>query len=270
MTKREFVSYFFYFILTFLILSTHWYWNFSLRSYVEPAVDPVYDLYRTTSNYFRSSVQYFRSRSELTAQLKDLRRRNRRLKKEVYRGKAALRENTQLRNYLGLPPRPDGKIIPVEILQKNLTGWERTVRVNRGSDDGLRKDQLAVQVINDTWVVRGRVFSTSSDNSLLIMSSDPRFKIGAEIRGVPGRQFVARGSGYRGLRIKNFPSFINLDVGNRVFTSSGSTLTPQQLFLGEVSVITNPDGKINIGRTVEISPPRFRTRAMLWVIVNDE
>lgn len=270
MTKREFASYFIYFALTLLILSTHWYWSFSLRSYVEPAVNPIYDLYQSTAGFVGHSLNYLKSRERLTGRLQTLRKRNRALKEKVYRGEAALRENRQLRRFLDLPPRSDDEIIPVEVLQQNLSGWERTLRVNRGSDDGLRKNQLAVQVVGDTWVVRGRVLSTSSDYSNIILSSDPRFKIGARIQGVPGRQFVARGWGYRGIRIRNFPSFISVGSGSPVFTSAGSTLAPQQLLLGKVSLVRKSGGESNIGRMVKISPPVFEAESLLWVIVDNE
>lgn len=270
MTKREFLSYTVYFALTLLVLSTHWYWSFSLRSYVEPAVDPVYDVYRTATGAVSRSVRYLESRSELTEELRRLRKQNTQLKKEVYKGRAALRENEQLRKFLDLPPLPEQGMTPVEILQRNLSGWERTLRVNRGSEDGLRSDQIALQVIGDTWVIRGRVLSTSEDHSVIVLSSDPRFKIGVQIRGVPGRQFVARGWGYRGMRIRNFPSFLEIDPSSPVYTASGSTLTPTKLLLGDVSSVSRSQGEAKIGRQVQIAPPEFQSESILWVVTNDE
>ncbi|MFB6346672.1 MAG: rod shape-determining protein MreC [bacterium] len=270
MSKKEFASYTFYFALTFLILSTHWFWNFSVRSYIEPAVSPVHYVYRSVGSMLDSGFQYLRSREQLTSQLETLRKRNKQLKSKVYRGKAALRENAQLRDYFDLPSKPSGRFIPVEVYRQNLSGWERTLRVNRGSESGLRKYQLTVQVLNDTWVVRGRVHSVSDHHSLIVLSSDPRFKIGARIEGVPGRQFVARGWGYRGMRIANFPTFLSVKPGSDVYTSSGSTLTPDKLLLGEVKRVGTSDDASDIGRSLTIKPPRYRNGFLLWVVSENE
>jgi hypothetical protein len=72
------------------------------------------------------------------------------------------------------------------------------------------------------------------------------------------------------LRIKNFPAFLAVDVGNTVFTSSGSTLTPQRLTLGSVALVKNPGGRSEIGRIVKIDPPEFDPESLLWVITEHE
>lgn len=268
MTRREFFSYCLYFLLCAFLLTTQWFWDFSPRTYLDPLLDPVYDVYEGSVETVGRSVDYFRERSRLVNRLDSLRSENQQLRREVYRGRAALRENRQLRNYLELPTNERFSVKPAEVIQRNMSGWEQTLRVNQGTDNGIRTDQLVLQVKGDSWIVRGRVFSTSPDHSVVILSSDPRFKIGVRVEGILGRQFVARGWGYRGLRIENFPPFLSVDGSARVYTAPGSVIAPRQFYVGRVSGVQ--ENKENqVGRRIQITPPERTNEGLIWVVTSD-
>lgn len=230
-------------------------------------MDPLYDMYEISTSTLTTTVQYFDSRSELIRKIKRYRNENRRLRRRVYRGEAAIRENKELRRFLDLPEAKGFAIKPAEILQRNLSGWEQTLRINRGSNEGLEADQLAVQLQGDSWVVRGKVFTAAADHSVIILSSDPRFKIGVQLEGVLGRQFVAKGWGHRGLRIENFPPFLSVQRGVQVYSAPSSTIAPRQFSVGRVTHVksTNED---EIGRRVKINPPHYTESNLIWVVTN--
>lgn len=269
MTTREFFSYCLYFLLCAFLLTTQWFWSFSPRVYLEPLLDPVYDVYEGSVETLGSTVTYFRSRSQLEDRLEALRTENRDLRREVYRGRAALRENQQLREYLNLPTHEQFSVKPAEVIQRNMSGWEQTIRVNQGSNDGIGTDQLVLQVDGDSWIVRGRVYSTTPNHSVIILSSDPRFKVGVRVEGILGRQFVARGWGYRGLRIENFPPFLTVEGSARVFTAPASVIAPRQFYLGRVAGVEQ-NKENQVGRRIQITPPELTNEGLIWVVISDD
>lgn len=269
MSKTELLSYFCYFLLSILLLSTQWYWGLSPRIYVEPILEPLYDIYEISSKTANESLLFLNSRKALINRLEEANRENRRLKRKVYQGKAAKRENAELREYLDLPNATEFSLLPAEVLANHLSGWERTFRINQGSSNGLKTDQLALDIRGDTWVVRGEVFSTSRDHSVVVLSSDPRFKIGVRIEGILGRQFVARGWGFSGLRIENFPPFLNVPSGASVYTASDSVIAPEDLYLGKVKNVQKKS-KNQVGRRIQISPPELSNRNLVWIVTQHE
>lgn len=269
MNSREALAYFFYFTLCLFLLTSQWFWNLSPRRYFDPGLEPLYDFYELSIDLLGRSTQYFQSRSRLLGTVKALRKQNRRLKRRVYLGEAVRRENKQLRRYLDLPETDGFTIKPAEILRRNLLGWERTLRINRGRKEGFRTDQLALQPRGDTWIIRGKIDSITSGHAMVMLSSDPRFKIGVRLEGIPNRQFVARGWGRRGLRIDHFPPFLPLETGSRVFSAPASTIAPVILTLGRVTGVQKKRRR-TIGRQVRITPPPLSDRKLIWVVMNHD
>jgi cell shape-determining protein MreC len=269
LTKQEFFNYALYFSLCSLLLYSQWGLGLTPRGYVEPTFDLMFDVYELALDGFQSTALYVQSRSELINRLNSLQRQNQQLRQSVYEGKAAIRENRQLRRYLNLPEADQLSIKPAEILQRNLSGWEQTLRVNRGAADGYRPNQLAIQVLGDSWIVRGKVHSVTEERSVIVLSSDPRFKIGVQVEGILGRQFVARGWGYRGLRIEHFPQFLTISRGSSVYTAPNSVIAAGEYYVGEVVDIGTSDDS-SVGRRVQIQPPELSGRRVIWVVTGNE
>jgi cell shape-determining protein MreC len=226
-------------------------------------------MYVNVTEMGKGTLRYLQSREKLLQRVQRLEERNRQLRKDVYRGEAALRENQQLRKYLNLPQTESFSVKPAEIINRNTSGWERTFRLNRGSRDGIRSDQLVLEVREDTWIVRGKILATSSDQSTVGLNTDPRFKIGVRIEEILGREFVARGWGHRGLRIENFPPFLSIDESHDVYTSPGSVLAPREFYLGQV-VGMEQDRENRVGRRIQIRPPDLSDRNIVWVVTDSD
>ncbi len=241
MSKQAFLSYVLYFTLCSLLLYLQWGLGLTPGVYVEPLFTPLYNGYELTVDAYRNTLSYLRSRNELIGRLHRLKKENRRLRQLAHEGKAAALENKQLRRYLKLPKAKEWSIKPAEILQRNLSGWEQTLRVH----------------------------SVTDDRSVIVLSSDPRFKIGVQLEGIPGRQFVARGWGYRGLRIEQFPKFLPLDRGASVRSAPGSVMASRDYYVGEVTSIQSAS-RNDIGRRIRIRPPELTDRDIIWVVTGDE
>jgi cell shape-determining protein MreC len=269
LNKREFFSYCLYFLLCAFLLVAQTLFNITPRAYVQPVLNPVFQVYEGTLGLVESSLQYLQSRKELLRRVDRLEEQNRRLQQDVYRGKAALRENEQLREYLDLPQTESFAVKPAEIIRRNTSGWERTFRINRGDQGGVRSDQLVLESRGDTWIIRGKVLSTSPHQSTVVLNTDPRFKIGVRVEEILGREFVARGWGHRGLRIENFPPFLSIDESRRVFTAPSSVLAPREFLLGRV-VGVEQDRENRVGRRIQIQPPELTDREIVWVVTDHD
>ncbi len=216
-----------------------------------------------------STLGYFRSREKLLQRIQQLKDHNRDLKTRAYRGEAALRENQQLREYLDLPEAKSFSIKPAKIIRRNTSGWERTFLIGRGNRDGIRSDQLVLEAQGDTWIVRGKILTASSEQSTVALNTDPRFTVGVRIEEILGREFVARGWGHRGLRIENFPPFLSIDGARNVYTSPSSVLAPREFHIGRV-VGVEQDRENQVGRRIQIEPFKLSDRNIVWVVIESD
>lgn len=271
MTRQDVFAYILYFAVSVILLQTQVYVQLSPVQYlIEPVFSPFFYLYESTRDSMNEFNAYLADRNTLTDRIEDLQSRNRKLKEQLYRGNAATRENKVLRKYLKLPPFGNYDLIPAEIIQRSLSGWERTIRINQGMSAGIKSDQLTISYRNGTWFVSGKVISTHDQYSTVVLNSDPRFRIGVTIEGINNRQFVARGWGNKGLRIEHFPSFLSVPVGSKVYTSRKSSLAPEPIYVGKVKKSVSGESVSETGKRLLIQPRSFSGRnSLVWVFEVD-
>lgn len=268
--RTNVLTYVVYFLMVVLVASTHWMPGLAVYDYTEFFLGGVFRAYGSLEESVRDVTGYFTSRERLLERVRTLERDNRRLRRRLYRARSARRSREALRRYLRLPPAPSGELLPAEVLAVNLTGWERTLRLNRGRAGGARSGQPVLALSGDSWVLRGEILSVSDQGSVVLLASDPRFRVGVRIQGVPDRQFVARGWGERGLRVDHFPEVISVEPGARVVAANVSTVAPGGLTVGTVRgpVESRPS---RVGRRLRIAPPPITGSAgPVWLLVTDE
>jgi len=143
-------------------------------------------------------------------------------------------ENGRLRSALGYRQRSQFKLVPARILARDASTWWNTVKIDRGSDDGLDADQ---PVITDGGLV-GKTTTVDRDISMVLLVSDEACKVAALVEGTPERGIV---SGER-LASQMEPllqlSFLSKDAGlqpgQRVLTSGAGGVFPDGLLVGAV------------------------------------
>jgi rod shape-determining protein MreC len=94
-------------------------------------------------------------------------------------------ENEHLRNFLSFKEKLPYKVIPAEIIGRDPTSWFKTILVDKGSSDGIRK---GVGVITLKGIV-GMVDSVSKNNSKVLLITDINSSVDAiikrsQIRGI--------------------------------------------------------------------------------------
>lgn len=208
------------------------------------------DLGESVAGDARSGV----SRRELERQVSELRLQA----AEVLRLE---QENERLRRDLNFVRTQKLKVLAAEVIGRDdISGWWKTVRINRGADDGLVADR---PVIVPEGVV-GRVHRVDRRTSDVLLLTDTTVKVGVRIArtGVNG---VARGMGSdergRGLEILCAPRPLRLDYvsveadvqkGDPIVTSGLGGVFPPDLRVGAVlDVVEDSSG---LCRSASVAP----------------
>jgi len=150
-----------------------------------------------------------------------------RLRSELRYLEALEQENVELRRQLGYLSRPERELIPAEIIARDISGWWQTVRIGKGSAEGI--EPLMAVVTPDGLV--GRTMNVSPGTAYL-----PR----TEAHGVT----AGRGLSVRGLPLLRM-EFINKDVevrpGDEVVTSGLGGTYPKGILIGYIERVIMDD-----------------------------
>jgi rod shape-determining protein MreC len=146
-------------------------------------------------------------------------------------------ENIRLRSLLGFQQRSRQQLVASEVIARDLSGWWRTVRLNRGFEDGIALDQA---VVNAEGLV-GKIISVSERTSDVLLVSDPNCRMSVTIQGQPSHGILAgKGVSVRGhavcvmdLILKDLP----VNKGAEVLTS-GLGVFPKGWRVGYVDSVS--------------------------------
>jgi rod shape-determining protein MreC len=166
-----------------------------------------------------------------------LRVENRRLSENVERLSnevARLREQAQatqrLERLLEFRRQLSGRAIGARVIGRDISQWFAVVLVDRGSSDGVRR--------NDTVVAAeglvGRVLTVTSSTAQVLLITDARSAVGAVLQ--QSREAgVAEGQGQALLRLKYLSRARQIPIGEVVVTSGQAGLFPRGLPIGTIA-----------------------------------
>lgn len=271
MRKGSPAKYLIYYLCVLLITAPHYLWGVSLYQAGEWSLAPFYRTVGVVEEFIVYSAGYFQHRSELLKTIQNQKKKIRSLRHDNNRLTLRNRRNRGLRSHHNLPRLKDAlpEMVLSELIHTSYGAWERTFRINRGNSAGIQKDAPVLHFQGDTPVLYGLIDKVSSSHSRGILTSDPRFRIGVVLEGIPNRQFVARGAGSDGLIIEHFPRILPIKAGIRVKTAPSSSLAPDGLWIGTVQKISESGRGEKIGRKITIKPALPSSHPhWFWVISN--
>ncbi len=159
---------------------------------------------------------------------------------ELNRLKNIEEENLKLRKALSFKQSSAYLLIPTTVINRNISGWWNTVRIQSGSKEGIKNNSA---VLSPDGLV-GKTFQVNNATTEVLLLSDPAFRVAAKIadRKVYG---IVRGMGKS---IKGQPlariEFINKDIkikiGDEVTTSGfhkNNEFFPSDIHIGYVEKI---------------------------------
>lgn len=169
---------------------------------------------------------------------------NRRLLEEVVHLQTQLHllesleeENRRLRGHLEFRERETRQMIAAQVVSRGIDSWWQTIRINKGSRDGIFPGQAVVS--SDGLV--GRVTDVSSRMAEVLLISDPACRVSAKIART-GSFGVVRGAGVnrRGYPVAQM-TFLHKDIpvrmGDEVVTSGLGGLFPRGIQIGYVEAV---------------------------------
>jgi len=169
------------------------------------------------------------------------------LKQELRHMEAAARENEELRALLGYKQEVRYKLVLCGVISRgDVSGWWQTVRLNRGSLDGIMPDMA---VVTDKGLV-GKTTEVSQRTTDVVLLTDPTCKVACKFSRT-GALGVLRGAGVKtvgdtSLEVLCAPRPFRVDYvakdqeiqnGDEVFTSGLGGVFPREISIGTVERI---------------------------------
>jgi rod shape-determining protein MreC len=173
-------------------------------------------------------------RSDLLDQINQLQKENRQLRLEAMQWRTLAQENIQLRKQLGLPKHLEWKRVLAQVVAVDPANWWRTVRIDRGSRDGVVTNAPVFTV--DGLV--GRVSEVGFTHSRVVLVGDPDCRVSVLIEETREHGVIAPTTstpldptivelGYLSRHSK-------LASGQRVVTSGIGGIFPKGILVGHV------------------------------------
>jgi rod shape-determining protein MreC len=167
-------------------------------------------------------------------------------KKERHMAIEALEENKRLRTILSLSRSQPNYVATAEVIGRDPTNWFRTVLIDKGERDGIRKDMVAIT----TAGLVGRIYQVMNSSSRVLLITDRGSSVASRIQRTRS-EGILEGRGIHCL-LRYIPSSEELRVGDVVLSSGLDGIFPEDLLIGTVSMV-KPKGS-GLFQEVEVMP----------------
>ncbi len=178
--------------------------------------------------------------------LRNLRGENTRLRQEVGTLTRRLEqleeqalETQRLQRLLALRQVPQVESLTARVEGKDATNWFRTILVDRGSLDGVRRNQ---PVVAPDGLV-GRVVEVTPASAKVQLLTDPVSAVGGLIQRTRVTGIISGNLG-AGTRVRYLPLLADVAVGDLVVTSGMGGVFPKGIPIGRISAVERRSGAL--------------------------
>lgn len=136
-------------------------------------------------------------------------------------------ENARLRELIAFRARSPWKLVPAEVIGRELGPWSRTLLIDRGTADGVER---GMAVITPVGLV-GRVSEAGTSVSRVVLITDSHFRVTGMLseRRVSG---LVRGAGSGRCVVTYLPPDLEPAEGELVITAGGKSFCPGGVLVG--------------------------------------
>ncbi len=172
------------------------------------------------------------SLDQLQAEYNRLLLENKQLRAENNGLRDLQQDNDHLRNILGYRERSSFHLIPAAVLGHDAEAWWSTIKISRGSQDGIAPD---MPVITDRGLV-GKTTAVSDHMSEVVLITDENCKVAAKVEGTKEQGICAGTRAPEGeLQLAFLSKLAELQPGQKVYTAGVSGgVFPSGIALGTV------------------------------------
>jgi rod shape-determining protein MreC len=192
--------------------------------------------------------------------LVDLKKENDRLQEEVHNLKqenADLKESAQaaerLQRLLLFKERVPTPMISAEVVAYSSSPLFRSIVINKGERDGLRK---GMPVVNWEGVI-GRVIRTSPHSSVVLLIVDRNSSVDSLVQRTRTEGIVEGGGGAQ-CYLRYVPRTEDIEVGDHIITSGLEGIFPKGLSMGDVTRVEKKE--YGLFQEVEVTPSAHFSR----------
>jgi rod shape-determining protein MreC len=144
------------------------------QSFLAPIQRGVSDLFSPVGGFFSDIKNFGTTKSEL----KELKEENAKLREKVILNDDTLGQLKKLESVLDLAGRGNYKVVSARVIGKGSSAtFSQTITIDAGSRDGVFKDMTVIGELGLVGVVK----STPSSSAIVLLMSDPTFRIGVRI-----------------------------------------------------------------------------------------
>jgi len=151
-----------------------------VRSGVSTVISPVENLFSKLFSPVGDFASDVRNFGQSKKQIDELNKQIESLKTKQILDKDTLGQLSQLKNVLDLAGRGGYKVVAARVINRGSTAtFRETITIDAGTQSGITKNMT---VISESGLV-GVVKSVTSNSSIVLLMSDPTFKVGVRIAG---------------------------------------------------------------------------------------
>jgi rod shape-determining protein MreC len=151
-----------------------------IRSGVSTVISPVENLFSKLFSPVGDFASDVRNFGQSKKQIDELNKQIESLKTKQILDEDTLGQLSQLKNVLDLAGRGGYKVVAARVINRGSTAtFRETITIDAGTQSGITKNMT---VISESGLV-GVVKSVTSNSSIVLLMSDPTFKVGVRIAG---------------------------------------------------------------------------------------
>lgn len=151
-----------------------------IRSGVSTVISPVENLFSKLFSPVGDFASDVRNFGQSKKQIDELNKQIESLKTKQILDEDTLGQLSQLKNVLDLAGRGGYKVVAARVINRGSTAtFRETITIDAGTESGIAKNMT---VISESGLV-GVVKSVTSNSSIVLLMSDPTFKVGVRIAG---------------------------------------------------------------------------------------
>jgi rod shape-determining protein MreC len=149
---------------------------------------------------------------------------------EINKYVEAGKENERLRNILLLRSERPDYVASAEVFAGDPTNWFQTLWINKGAQDGIARDMVAVTPAGPV----GRIHRVFDEGAHLMLITDVNSSVAVRLQSsrVEG---ILEGGGNNRCYLKYISKSIDIEIGERLITSGLDGIYPEGLLIGYVS-----------------------------------
>ena len=133
-----------------------------------------------------------------------------------------------------------------------VKGQWNAVTLDKGSADGITPRSAVIAIQDGQEGLAGVVIEVSENTSKVLLLRDEDFSAAVRL-ATSGAEGLLSGNGPRPVQIKYIPLLTQVEKGEKVFTSSSSSVFPAGILVGTVGEVREKEA-FQTALTVEVTP----------------